>query len=328
MNMEFPFLGLFVRALAIGRVRRRVAIVASLICALGVFPAHAADAIKILTIGSSFAENATKYLPELAASRHVTIIVRKANLGGSGVAQHAAPLLIWEKDPTDPRGRSYRDREHPERPNFSLVEALESEAWNYVTIQQFSGDSFKPETYEPHWGQLVQAVKKHAPQAIVLVHETWAYREDHEFFADGKLNQQGMYDGLVRAYNDIAHRYHSVLVPVGDAFQIARATPQWHFTFPDPGFDYANPPEGKLPNQMGSLNVGWFWKIDAASGKKTLTLDAKHANVAGCYLGACVFFACVTGQEIRDVTWKPAELSEARAASLRLAASEAVRKRR
>lgn len=50
---------------------------------------EAGKPVRILTIGSSFAENATEFLPEIARSRGVTITITKANIGGSDLARHA-----------------------------------------------------------------------------------------------------------------------------------------------------------------------------------------------------------------------------------------------
>lgn len=283
------------------------------------------DVIKVLTIGSSFAENATEFLPQLAESNGVSIKVSKAaNIGGSDLARHANKLKVYQSDPSDPEGRPYRNREDSNKPNHSLVEALESDDWDFVTLQQFSGDSFKPETYEPYSAQLIEAVHRYAPQAEIIVHQTWAYRDDHPFFADGTLTRKTMYEGLRAAYDELADRYGLKIVPVGDAFHIARSMPEWYVVIPDSEFNYENPVIGTLPDQVGSLNTGWFWKRDRETGAKTFTLDAKHANIAGRYLGACAFYETLTGGDARELLWKPDSLTEKQASTLRQAAHKAV----
>jgi len=228
----------------------------------------------------------------------------------------------------DPEGRPYRDRDNPEAPSFSLVDALQTERWDFVTVTQNSADSFKAETYEPHGERLIEAIRKHAPMATVLVFQTPAYREDHAFFANGQLTQQSMYEGLRAAYDEFARRHRLPVVPVGDAFQIARSKPQWRFVHPDPNFDYRNPTPGSLPEQAGSLNVGWYWKKDPNGGPPSLQTDANHANVAGRYLGAGVFYEVLTGASVLEIAWQPEGLNAAQAASLRQAAHEAVAARK
>lgn len=308
--------------------------------------------IRILTIGSSFAENATEFLPEIAQSQGVTITITKANLGGSDLARHARHLKAWLKNQADPEGKPYWDRSDPAQKRYSLVEMLQSGSWDYVTLQQFSGDSDKPETYEPYSAELISAVREHSSSARIIVHQTWAYRSDHPLFFSSNpgrqsayerlllahsrdkvqrpepITQQLMYEGLRAAYDQLARRYGLMMIPVADAFQLAQAMPEWRFTHPDPSFDYARPPAGGVPRQTGSLIGGWFWRTDRQTGEVSFALDAKHANVAGKYLGACVFFESLTGQDAREIEWHPDRLTEAEAESLRRAAHEAVAQRK
>lgn len=352
MTMDFSSVGSFVRARLARLARRSVAVAALLVHVVGVFPAHAGDTIKVLTIGSSFAENATQFLPQIAQSRGLTITITKANLGGADLARHARHLQAWLKNPADPEGRPYWNRSDPAQKRYSLVEMLQSGKWDYVTLQQFSGDSDKPETYEPYSAQLIPAVRQYSPSARIIVHETWAYRSDHPIFSTSAPNRQSaderrrlalsgdkvprpepitpwaMYEGLRAAYDQLAARYGLLIVPVGDAFQIAGGTAEWRYTHPDPNFDYDHPTPGTTPKQTGSLNVGWFWHTDRQTGAVSFALDAKHANVAGKYLGACVFFAALTGQDARQIAWCPDGLTPAQAESLRRVAHEAVAQRK
>jgi hypothetical protein len=328
---------------------RRVALFVALVAGV---VAQAAEPIRILTIGSSFAENATQFLPEIARSRGVTITIIKANIGGSDLARHAKHHVAWLKDRSDPEGKPYWDRADPAAKRHSLVEMLQSGTWDFVTLQQFSGDSDKPETYEPYSGQLIAAVREHAPSARIIVHQTWAYRVDHPLFFSSNperqsayerlrlarsrdkvqrptpITQQAMFEGLRAAYDQLAARYGLLMVPVADAFQLASALPEWRFKHPDPEFDYERPARGTTPKQPGSLIGGWFWHTDRQTGQVSFALDAKHANVAGKYLGACVFFESLTGKNARDIAWRPDELSDSKAESLRLAAHESVAARK
>ncbi len=323
------------------------------VCVVGLAgPVGAGQAIRVLTVGNSFAENATEFLPELARSRGVALTVRQANIGGSDLARHARHLQASLENTNDPDGRPYMEGSDPERTRHSLVEILGAGPWDFVTLNQFSGFSHRPETYEPHVGQLIAAIRLHAPTARIVVLQTWAYRSDHPLFlpaqrelqsayervvwersrdtvhAPGTLTQRAMHEQLRSAYDQVAARYGVLLVPVGDAFQMARATSEWRFTHPDPDFDYVNPAPGSLPRQKGSLIGGWFWLADRQSGEMSLALDAKHANVAGKYLGACVFFEALTGVDVREAAWHPDRLSTAEAGSLREIAHAAVVARR
>lgn len=251
-------------------------------------PAHR-DSVKLLTIGNSFADNAVEFLPEFARAGGKQLTVFKANLGGHSLAQHVSYLETFEKNPSDPKGHPYKqlmDSRSHEKKNFSLREALESDDWDVVTIQQVSNLSFKPETYQPYAGTLINYIHKYAPHAVILVHETWAYPEDYlaKFKADN-LDQETMYARLKAAYQKLAGENGLQIIPVGDAFQIARSQP--------------------VPF---SLNVA----------------GDKHANAKGKYLAAAVFYEMIFGDNVETVPATRKDISSDEAATLRRIAHQAV----
>lgn len=291
-------------------------------------PAQEPSTLSLLTIGNSFAGNATFFLRQICESQGIRMAIHPANLGGCDLARHARHLRAYRHDPGGPGSRPYKDPASPDKGNYGLVDALKSADPDFVTLQQFSGDSFKPETYEPYAGELIEAVRQYAPRARILVHQTWAYRADHPFFQDGALTQEKMFEGLRDAYDKLAASYSLSVLPVGEAFQIARSTAMWRFVYPDPDFNYGAPPPGALPRQQGSLITGWFWRVDRKTNARQLALDAKHANTAGRYLAACVFYEGLTGRSALGISWRPEGLTEAQAESLRQSAHLAVFARR
>jgi hypothetical protein len=322
--------------------------------------------VKLLTIGNSFANDATAYLPAMAKAAGKDLVLFRANIGGCTFERHARHMKAFELDPADPQGRPYRgnvvrslgddvtapkiasggtevDPKAKEAPkNYSLREALELEKWDYVTIQQVSNSSFQFETFEPYAGELIAYVRKYAPTAEILIHQTWAYREDCPLYKDG-FDQQKMFDGLVAAYGQLAEKYSLRVVPVGTAMQEARKLPRWTFKYPDPAFNYKEPLPGTLPDQSGSLNVGWTVKKvmvpvetpipagePAAAGAATAvetkpkkveklvaSLDFKHCNADGRYLGASVFYGFLFGGKVAENTFVPPVVKTEDAAVLR-----------
>lgn len=334
----------------------------TLVCLLLVFvsPLWAQEApkgqVKLLTIGNSFANDATAYLPAMAKAGGKDLLLFRANLGGCTFERHVRHMKAFDANPSDPQGRPYRgnpihsltddvtppgiatggtevNKKAPQVPKeFSLREALESQKWDYVTIQQVSNTSFQFETFEPYAGELIAYVKKYAPTAEIIIHQTWAYREDCPLYKDG-FNQQKMFDGLVAAYGQLSEKYALRVVPVGTAMQEARKLPRWTFKFPDPKFNYKEPMPGTAPEQTGSLNVGWTVKKalvtvgeavtageDAAAGaaapaakpvkatkveKLVAALDFKHCNAEGRYLGASVFYGFLFGGKVAENSFVP-----------------------
>jgi len=289
----------------------------------------AAKPIRILTIGNSFADDAVRYLRGFGTAAGQEIIVGRANLSGSPMDRHVGFAKIYDTNPQDPQGYPYKSKFLPPRIGdtkmYSLREMLEAEPWDFVTIQQVSGKSFNWDTYEPYAGFLADYIRKYAPQAQILIHQTWAYREDHKFFGatGGPANQREMYDGLITAYGRLQDKYGFQVLPSGYAVQKARETPRWTFRFPDKNFDYQNPPPASVPAQPGSLNMGWFW-MPQPDGTKKFTQDPIHLNTAGCYLVGAVWFEKLTGRSVLENTFIPEKLDAADAGQLRQLAHDAV----
>lgn len=284
--------------------------------------------IRYLGIGNSFTWNSTDYLDEIAASEQKSLEYFVAGIGGASMETHIERMDINRRDPDDPKGRPYRRSQDGTFENFSLIEILQAEPWDVVSIQQVSTKSFLPETYEPFAERLIETIRTHAPQAEIVIHMTWAYRADHPWFVSGKSSQPEMHDGLTAAYKTLSERYGLRINPIGEAVAQARAMDDWTFSFPDPAFDYDLPTPPSLPRQDGSLIAGWHWNDGDGSEPPALRLDAIHLNAAGRYLGALTQFGFLFESEPSEQAFRPESVSAQEAASLRQAAKRALEKYR
>jgi hypothetical protein len=286
------------------------------------------ESLKLLAIGNSFSNDATAFLPDLAKAGQKKLVIGRASIGGCSLERHARHLS--EAEAKDPAGRAYKDFIDPhtgqKRP-VTLIEALEADAWEVVTLQQVSTGSFKKETFQPYLDQLIAAVRKYAPTAEIVIHQTWAYREDHAFFQNNDdFTPLKMYEELTANYRGFADQKGFRVLPVGDALHLARQTPRWSYT-PDSAFDFKNPPAGKLPDQRTSLNVGWHWAKNK-DGEPFLALDAIHCNAAGKYLGASVWYLELFQADSLPADYTPERLAPEDAADLRGHALAAVKAER
>jgi hypothetical protein len=278
--------------------------------------------VRLVTVGNSFSQNATRYLDGLAKAAGHTLVHRPLAIGGASLEVHWVKAQAHENDPKDPRGLYGKD---------SLRQVLMSDAWDYVTIQQASIKSHNLETYRPFAGQLHDAIKKAAPKAKVLVHQTWAYRVDDPRFtrpssAPGEpATQADMYKGLTSAYETIAKELGAKLIPVGDAFQLADTDPKWGYQV-DKKFDFKNAVAPNRPEQKHSLHTGWYWN-KAKDGKTSLAIDGHHASSAGQYLAACVFFEVLYGESAVGNSFVPPDIDREYARFLQETAHRAVSQR-
>ena len=273
--------------------------------------------IHVLTIGNSFSDNATEYLPALASAGGKSLVLGKANVGGASFEAHAKWLELAEAGDAD--GRVYKNFVEPrtgEVRAVTLPEALTAAQWDVVTLQQVSGLSHKPESFQPDVGQLIATIRRYAPSAEIGFHSTWSYRDDHPWFQlESGFTQERMQAEIRETYLAISRQTGFRVIPVGDAFERARKTSRWAYA-PDPSFNFADPPHGMLPRQEASLHAGWYWKMDAEGGPK-LDLDAKHLGPAGKYLGACVWYQTLFNAEAAPAGFVPPGLSPGDAADLR-----------
>lgn len=282
-----------------------------------------AKTVRLLTVGNSFSQNATQYLDALAKAGGHTLVHKPMAIGGASMEVHWVKAQKHEADTKDPSGL-YGGK-------TSLRQELESGMWDYVTIQQASIKSHNVETYRPFAKQLYDYIKKAAPKAEILVHQTWAYRVDDPRFhkpttpPGEPATQEEMYQGLSKAYATIAKELGTRVIPVGDAFHQADTDPKWGYQV-DKKFDFKNAAAPALPVQTHSLHAGWRWSAPK-DGKQTLGMDGHHANTAGQYLGACVFYEVLFGDSVVGNAFVPKEIEPDYARYLQETAHQAVSKR-
>ena len=133
-------------------------------------------ALKVLSIGNSFSNNAHRYLAEIIKQHgKATAVLGNASIGGCSFKRHWDEHL---KSVEDPKHKPYRYKGKP----MNLSEYLTAETWDIVTIQSVSHESFKPELWQPYADNIVALIKELAPQAKIYIHRTWAYRPDNKKF--------------------------------------------------------------------------------------------------------------------------------------------------
>jgi len=181
--------------------------------------------IKILCIGNSFSQDATRYLESIANSAGESLYVRNLYIGGCPLSVHAENIINnvnyygFEKE-----GEIISD--------IFLLDALKSDKWNYVTLQQVSHYSGMIETYEPYFKILVEKIKRYCPQSEILIHRTWAYDvdSDHGGFKNYHNNQKEMFEKIVETTQKISEIYNLRIIKTGDAIQRLRSVPEFDYT--------------------------------------------------------------------------------------------------
>ncbi|WP_309400180.1 DUF4886 domain-containing protein [Cerasicoccus maritimus] len=286
------------------------------------------EKVKILGVGNSFTNNANKYLAKIYDSVDTADAdIGTAFIGGCSLDRHVKHAKEHEANPQTGNQYQYRKDWELVGKNVSLKEMLLDEDWDYITIQQVSTKSYKEGTFYPYTQELIDYIRQYRPDAEIVVHETWSHSVNSYRAKDWKLDPDEMYQKLHANYHKIADEHGLRVIPVGTAFQNARATEMWDYQVND--FDPKDNdliyPEDKnnLPDMSKSLNNDYYWKKNK-EGTWEVRSDGFHANTAGEYLGALVWFEFFSGVDARTVPYKPDSLSEAQAESLRIIAHETV----
>jgi len=121
------------------------------------------------------------------------------------------------------------------------------------------------------------------------------------------------------AYRLLAKRINARILPVGDAFEAVARDSKYGFK-PDLSFNYEHPIAPNLPDQTHSINIGYYWN------KKELVFDPNHANDAGKYLGGLIWYGILFNDSVKDIRFKPENVSEEFAQYLRQVAARTIGK--
>lgn len=285
------------------------------------------ETVKILGVGNSFTRNSTKYLPEIYANSSAQADIGAAIIGGCSLERHVKHLKEHEADPETGKEYGYLfNGESVEKRKFALKEILLAEDWDYITIQQVSTSSYKEETFYPYAQELIEYIRQYRPQAEIVIHETWSHSVNSFRNKEWGLDPDEMYAKLHANYAKIGDEFGLRIIPVGTASQNARATEMWDL--PENDFDPKNHdltyPEDKhnLPDMSKSLNYDYSWKKQG--DEWVVNNDGYHANVSGEYLGGLVWYEFFTGNDAREISFKPNGLSDEQAESLRNIANQTV----
>ena len=304
--------------------------VAALACAC-VFAREKPKSLKVLMIGNSFSICLLHEMPNVAKAMDLKLDLCSLYIGGCSLERHwqnvcrpeTAPYAVaWNyggvkngADAAVAKVAKKSERLHwktkkPETyTGCNIPEALTADRWDVVTIQPASHFSWQPATYHPFGDDLVKKIRELAPQAKIVVQETWSYTPWDKRLAGWKMDQDEMYAKLHEAYYGFAKPYGFDVIPVGTAVQA------WRRELP---VKYAE-------NSFGGDVVGSAKFVQGADGKWAPKGDVFHFNGDGHYLQALVWTAKLFGADVTKCPYAPAKLPAEQAALMKKVAQEAVK---
>lgn len=183
------------------------------------------DCLKILTIGNSFSDDSMQYVYQIAKSVGVKQ-VKLGNLyiGGCSLNTHASNA---KEDKGAYEYRTNTQGSWSTVPNYKMSDAIRSENWDYISLQQASGSSGREQTYGdlPY---LIDYVRGLCPDAKIVWNMTWAYQQNstHSDFNKYQKNQMVMYNAILAAIEKKVAPETAIytIIPTGTAIQNARTS--------------------------------------------------------------------------------------------------------
>ena len=263
-----------------------------------------AKELKVLMIGNSFSESVLIYLPSMVeAGKTHKLYLANAFIGGCTLERHCRNLDREQKKP-DLKPYSY-STPGKKVSKENLSDIIKAHKWDIISIQQGSPHSPYKEKTHSFAQKLIAHVKKLAPQAEIVVHQTWAYRADHGWFKkkDFKPNtRQMMHDMLTANYTELAKANKFRMIPVGNAVQLFREK------LPVKEVNYTQEDLNKLVcpaviDVTGGDVVGAMkWRKDRKDKtKNVLGNDRKHLNAKGEYLQAAVWYMFLFDEPVTGI---------------------------
>ena len=181
--------------------------------------------LKILTIGNSFSDDTMQYVYQIAESAGVEKIkLGNLYIGGCSLDLHATNARE-NRAAYDYRVNSGGGWFNV--PEYRMYDAIVSENWDFISLQQASGSSGIGDTYS-NLQYMIDYVRSLAPNAKIVWNMTWAYQQDSthgEFYKYGS-DQMQMYQSIVSTVKNkvCSNSAFTHVIPNGTAIQNARTS--------------------------------------------------------------------------------------------------------
>lgn len=167
--------------------------------------------MNILAIGNSFTQDGVKYLKRIADNQGVEMTIVSLVIGGCSLSDHYRYIKSDNKN--------YQMEFNGDWTGFhmGIKDVILDRKWDVITIQQFSVESPRYETYQPYLNYIVDFFREYAPGAKVYIQQVWSYENDspilknwtsykdtEEMFVDTKAAYEkalidSKADGLIRS---------------------------------------------------------------------------------------------------------------------------------
>lgn len=278
------------------------------------------DSLKILTIGNSFTDSLAEYFPQAVRSAGCEVDFYRANFGGCELERHWSYICAEESSEIC---RIYNG-------GTKMKDILAGNKWDIVTIQQASGKSAFYDTYQPYADNLISKIRELAPQAEIVIQQTWSYSPYAVRLEKWKMTPKGMYEALKKSYAQLAAKHSLRIIPTADAVQLFRDRLPVNYGKLLTREEISNIKKPETLDFHGDVVGSSAWKQGRKGKQKDwekikLRCDFSHFNARGHYLQACVWLGFLFDVDPTTFTYCPKGLPVADAKLMRECARDALK---
>ena len=233
------------------------------------------ESLKVLCIGNSFSVDTIEHVPNIALHSNVKN-VKFGNLyiGGCSINKHfnnaTNNLANYEYFINEGKGWS-------STLNHSIYEALQSESWDYISIQHGTADGSRYADINSYLNleNLIEYIKTNSlGNPKIVFNMTW-------------VGERGSHEELLSVFNNNTQKYYEEICKL-TRDKVSKCQ----------GLDIVSPTGTAIQNArtaaLGSLNR-----------------DGYHLSLAaGRYVAGLTFFMALTGKNISDIDWAPSGMNK------------------
>ena len=186
--------------------------------------------LKILSIGNSFSEDATKHLYLIAKDLGIeNVVIGNVYKGGCSLETHYKNILEDKADYIFYVADSNTRAMTADPVMRGIKYCIEYEDWDFITLQQASNVSGMESSYL-NLKPFIEKVKEFKGEKAKLYwHMTWAYEQDssHPGFANYNNDQKTMYEAILSTVKSLIETNGDIegIIPSGKTIQKLRYSP-------------------------------------------------------------------------------------------------------
>lgn len=253
--------------------------------------------LKLLMIGNSFSQDTVNWLPQIASSlgfQSQDIVIGNLVIGGCTLATHYANS---QSNAAEYEFTYYQNGvwvDGSKGPKQTMEYGIRFTNWDFISLQQQSGNSGNPDSYNSDLTGLVKYVQSRATNTNMKLvwNMTWAYPSSSNWFGGLYSNSQAnMYNAIVSTVQAkiVPNEEFRLISPAGTAIQNGRTSYI--------GDDYTG-------DDVNKLNE---WNRDGA-----------HLSVyEGRFMSSLTMFCTLTGYTPDEITYNPTNVDAKEAAVIR-----------